>query len=47
MFFHDKRLQYKVWVDKPNPQIARLLQQAIGGIEGEIPMGEEPVLAPL
>src|SRR5690606_2622323 len=36
MFFHDRRLQYKVRVDKPNPQFARLLQQAIGGIEGEI-----------
>ncbi|WP_207427724.1 manganese catalase family protein [Pedobacter sp. SYSU D00535] len=36
MFYHDKRLQYKVRVEKPNPQFARLLQQAIGGIEGEI-----------
>src|SRR3990170_3545336 len=36
MFFHDKRLQYKVRVDKPNPAFARMLQQAIGGIEGEI-----------
>lgn len=36
MFFHDRRLQYKVRVGKPNPQFARLLQQAIGGIEGEI-----------
>ncbi|HEX8376447.1 MAG TPA: manganese catalase family protein [Pedobacter sp.] len=36
MFYHDKKLQYKVRVEKPNPQFARLLQQAIGGIEGEI-----------
>ncbi|MGV3704190.1 MAG: manganese catalase family protein [Arcticibacter sp.] len=36
MFFHDKRTQYTVRVDKPDPQFARLLQQAIGGIEGEI-----------
>jgi Mn-containing catalase len=36
MFYHDKKLQYKVRVDKPNPQFARLLQQAIGGNEGEI-----------
>lgn len=36
MFYHDRQLQYKVRVDKPNPQFARMLQQAIGGIEGEI-----------
>ncbi len=36
MFYHDKKLQYKVRVEKPSPQFARLLQQAIGGIEGEI-----------
>ncbi|WP_247235419.1 manganese catalase family protein [Telluribacter sp. SYSU D00476] len=36
MFYHDKKLQYKVRVDKPNPAFAKLLQQAIGGIEGEI-----------
>ncbi len=36
MFYHDKKLQYKVRVDKPNPVFARMLQQAIGGIEGEI-----------
>ncbi len=36
MFYHDKRLQYKVRVDKPNPQFAKALQQALGGIEGEI-----------
>src|SRR3954469_26017045 len=37
MFFHDGgRLQYNVRVDKPNPIFARMLQQAIGGVEGEI-----------
>jgi Mn-containing catalase len=36
MFYHDRELQYKVRVDKPNPAFARMLQQAIGGIEGEI-----------
>jgi Mn-containing catalase len=36
MFYHDKKLQYQVRVDKPNPAFAKLLQQAIGGIEGEI-----------
>jgi Mn-containing catalase len=36
MFYHDKKLQYKVRVDKPNPKFAKMLQQAIGGIEGEI-----------
>jgi Mn-containing catalase len=36
MFFHNKKLQYKVRVEKPSPQYAKLLQQAIGGNEGEI-----------
>jgi Mn-containing catalase len=36
MFYHDGKLQYNVRVDKPNPQFAKLLQQAIGGIEGEM-----------
>ena len=36
MFYHDKELQYRVRVEKPNPAFARLLQQAIGGIEGEM-----------
>ena len=36
MFYHDKKLQYKVRVEKPNPQFAKMLQQAIGGVEGEI-----------
>jgi Mn-containing catalase len=36
MFFNDPRLQYPVRVDRPNPAFARALQQAIGGVEGEI-----------
>ncbi len=36
MFFSDGRLQYRVRVDKPDPLFARALQQAIGGVEGEI-----------
>jgi Mn-containing catalase len=36
MFRHTKQLAYTVRVDKPNPVFAKMLQQAIGGIEGEI-----------
>ena len=36
MFHHSSRLQYEVRVDSPNPAFAKHLQQAIGGIEGEI-----------
>lgn len=36
MFYADGKLQYPVVVEKPNPQFARALQQAIGGVEGEI-----------
>ena len=36
MFHHSARLQYEVRVDRPDPQFAKWLQQAIGGIEGEI-----------
>lgn len=36
MFSHHKDLAYTVRVDKPNPVFARLLQQAIGGPEGEM-----------
>src|SRR4051812_39765351 len=36
MFFHHKELAYKVRVDKPNPVFGRMLQQAIGGPEGEM-----------
>ncbi|MBE7245785.1 MAG: manganese catalase family protein, partial [Actinomycetospora chiangmaiensis] len=36
MYYLDKRLQYPVKVESPDPVYARMLQQAIGGIEGEI-----------
>ncbi len=37
MFYHDGgKLQYPVRVEKPNPLFARALQQAIGGVQGEI-----------
>ena len=36
MFYSDGQLQYRVRVDTPNPLFARMLQQAIGGVEGEI-----------
>ncbi len=36
MYYHDKRLQFPVTVEKPDPAFARMLQQAIGGVEGEI-----------
>ncbi|MFC5849682.1 manganese catalase family protein [Deinococcus petrolearius] len=36
MFYHDNKLQYPVRVDTPSPVFAKMLQQAIGGVEGEI-----------
>ncbi|WAJ29211.1 manganese catalase family protein [Antarcticirhabdus aurantiaca] len=36
MFYTDGQLQYPVRVERPNPVFARALQQAIGGVEGEI-----------
>lgn len=36
MFHHSSKLQYEVRVDTPDPQFAKFLQQAIGGVEGEI-----------
>ena len=36
MFYQDGKLQYRVRVDSPNPLYAKMLQQAIGGVEGEI-----------
>lgn len=36
MFYFDPKLQYDVRVDVPDPRFARLLQQAIGGVEGEL-----------
>ena len=36
MFYTDGKLQFPVRVETPNPLFARALQQAIGGVEGEI-----------
>ncbi|WP_149535479.1 manganese catalase family protein [Siccirubricoccus phaeus] len=36
MFYTDGKLQYPVRVETPNPLFARALQQAVGGVEGEI-----------
>src|SRR3954454_17509617 len=36
MYYCDPRLQYPVRVEKPNPLFAKMLQQAIGGVEGEM-----------
>jgi len=36
VYYHDKRLQFPVSVTNPDPAFARMLQQAIGGVEGEI-----------
>ncbi|MCU1289884.1 MAG: Mn-containing catalase [Acidobacteria bacterium] len=36
MFYQDGKLQYQVRCDNPSPLFARALQQAIGGVEGEI-----------
>jgi len=36
MYYTDGRLQYPVRVDTPSPLFAKMLQQAIGGVEGEI-----------
>jgi Mn-containing catalase len=36
MFYTDGKLQYPVSVETPDPLFARALQQAIGGVEGEI-----------
>lgn len=38
MFYSDGKLQFPVRVETPDPQFARALQQAIGGVEGEIPV---------
>ena len=36
MFFQEPELQYEVTVEEPDPNFAKLLQQAIGGQEGEM-----------
>ncbi|WP_123623574.1 manganese catalase family protein [Halorubrum sp. CSM-61] len=36
MFYHDNQLQFEVEVENPDPRFAKMLQQAIGGAEGEM-----------
>ena len=36
MFYHDDKLQYEVKCSNPDPIFAKMLSQAIGGVEGEI-----------
>ena len=36
MFHHSPELQYEVRVEEPDPEFAKMLQQAIGGAEGEM-----------
>ncbi|HPW99989.1 MAG TPA: manganese catalase family protein [Sedimentibacter sp.] len=36
MFFHDKKLLYEVKVDRPNPNYATMLQEQLGGPQGEL-----------
>ena len=36
MFYHDTKLAFPVRVENPNPLFAKMLQQAIGGVEGEV-----------
>ena len=36
MFYHEPELQYDVEVNDPDPHFAKMLQQAIGGVEGEM-----------
>ena len=36
MFYHDNELQYEVEVEEPDPYYAKMLQEGIGGIEGEM-----------
>ncbi len=36
MFYQEPALQYEVEVEEPDPQFGKLLQQAIGGQEGEM-----------
>lgn len=47
MFYTAGRLQFPVRVEQPNPVFARALQQAIGGVEGEIRVAMQYMLQAL
>ncbi len=36
MFLHDKKMLYEVKVDRPNPNYASMLQEQLGGPQGEL-----------
>ena len=36
MFKHDKKLLHEVKVDRPNPNYAAMLQEQLGGPQGEL-----------
>ena len=36
MFHYDKKLQYPVKIDKPNPRLAALIISQYGGPDGEL-----------
>ena len=36
MFFYDKKLQYPVKIDKPNPKLASIIISQYGGPDGEL-----------
>ena len=36
MFRYDKKLQYPVKIDKPNPQLAKIILTQYGGPDGEL-----------
>ena len=36
MFYHNGKLQFDAKVNKPDPQAAKILQQIMGGIKGEM-----------
>lgn len=36
MFFYDKKLQYPVKIDKPNPKLAAIIISQYGGPDGEL-----------
>jgi Mn-containing catalase len=36
MFFHDKKPLHEVKVDRPNPNYAAMLQEQLGGGNGEL-----------
>ena len=40
MFVYDKKLQYPVKIDKPNPRLAAIIISQYGGPDGELGASE-------